>query len=59
MEIKIEALSKDRMLVGFSYNRGSCTLEKENDVKNVLFHEFGIGLLFVNIHITFIEKGEN
>jgi hypothetical protein len=34
-------------------------LEKKKDVKHVLFHDFGIGLLFVNIHITFIEKGGN
>jgi hypothetical protein len=54
MNIKIEALSMDRALLGFCYNRGSGTLnEKNGNAKEVIFHEFGIGLLLLQIHITF------
>ena len=54
MDIKIEALSMDRALLGFCYNRGSGIMKKKDGiVKEVTFHEFGIGLLLLQIHITF------
>lgn len=49
MDITIEILSKDRALLGFCYNRGSGSLK---DGKEVTFHEFGIGLLLLQIHLT-------
>ena len=54
MNISIEALSMDRALLGFCYNRGSAAVKKKDgNVKEVTFHEFGIGLLLLQIHITF------
>jgi hypothetical protein len=52
MDIRIEALSMDRALLGFCYNRGSGLLKREGELKEVVFHEFGIGLLLLQIHIT-------
>lgn len=50
MNMTIEILSQDRALLGFSYNKGQAT---KTDGKDVIFHEFGIGLLIIQIHFTF------
>lgn len=57
MELKFEFLSINRSLLGLSYMKGEGIREDTN--KKILFHEFGIGLLFVNIIFTVIGKGEN
>jgi hypothetical protein len=49
MSIQLEILSKDRALLGFSYNRGSAMSKN----KPVIFHEIGIGILVINFYITF------
>ena len=49
MELHIEIFSKNRSLLGFSYNRGGAEIKN----KKVIFHEFGIGVLILNIYITF------
>jgi hypothetical protein len=49
MSIQFEIFSRDRALLGFSYNRGSATSKN----KRVIFHEFGVGVLVINFYITF------
>lgn len=53
MDISIEILSRDRSLLGFCYNRGTGLVKKKEETKEVTFYEFGIGLLFIQIHLTF------
>jgi hypothetical protein len=49
MELNIEFFNPDRMALGIVYYRGSGEVKDEP----VIFHEFGIGLLFINIYFTF------
>jgi hypothetical protein len=48
MHIQIEIASKNRCLLGLSYNQGELPVNDEMK----LFHEFGIGFLFFGIFIT-------
>ncbi len=57
MELKFEFLSMNRSLLGLSYMKGEAVREDNN--QKVIFHEFGIGFLFLNILVSVIGKGEN
>lgn len=56
MELKLELLSLNRSLLGLSYMKGQGVTQEG---KEKTFHEFGFGLIFINIMFTFYEKGEN
>jgi hypothetical protein len=57
MEVTIEFISKTRSLLGASYMKGEAF--REDNKEKVIFHEFGIGLIFVGLFFTFITKGES
>ena len=48
MDIYVQVLSRDKSLIGFSYNRGKAKVKD----KDVIFHEFGIGFIIVSLYIT-------
>jgi hypothetical protein len=54
MEIHIELFSETHCLIGFQYRKGQGTaVDKKGEKKEVLFHEFSIGLLFINFNVAF------
>ena len=56
MEVRIELMSLNRSLLGFCYMKGDIITDEG---KEKIFHEYAIGLLFINIMFTFYEKGES
>lgn len=55
IEFKIEIISKVRSLLGIIYMKG---ITNQNN-KEIIFHEIGIGFVFFGIFFTFYNKGED
>lgn len=53
MEIQIELFSPVHCLIGFQYRKGQAVAVKKGVEKEVIFHEFSLGLMLINIHVTF------
>lgn len=53
MELRLAILSKDHSLLGLSYHRGKARINRNNQEKEVTFHEFGLGFALFHIYITF------
>ena len=49
MQVHVEILHPYNIMLGFSYQSG----EAESNGEPVRYHEFGIGLLLINLYFTF------
>lgn len=53
MVFRVEILNQHNVFFGFGYRDGTGNVKD----KDVIFHEFGIGLIVFNLYFMFWEKG--
>lgn len=54
LEIQIAIVPYDKTLIGFDYNSGMADFKG----KQVLFHQFGIGIGIIVLYFTVYRKGD-